>query len=234
MSQFLALFERTLTGIESTAERFLRELDPAAASAEIIDWLAGLVDLAFDPSWDLGKRRALVGEAMELWKRRGTPDGLARYIEIYTGIRPLIVEAYRERPERPIAGGGIVGQSLVLGVDSEPSLPGDEALISAYAHRFTVVLPLADPCDAERMLPVVERIIALNKPAHTAHGLRTVAAGGRLELESTVGVDLVLGGEEPHVTHLADSSRGETGSILGSDAVLGAIRPLARPPDPVL
>jgi phage tail-like protein len=237
LSRYLALTERTLTGIEKLAERFVRELNPAAASHEMIDWLACLVDLTFDPSWNLAKRRALVGEAMSLWATRGTPAGLARYVEIYTGIRPLITEAFRERPTHPVMGSGrsgIIGQGLVLGGSVGADLPPDEALMATYAHRFTVVLPIAAPCDIAAVLPVVERIIKVNKPAHTGHTLRTVSAGGGLELASTVGIDLILGGSEAQPLQLPDPTRDITGAILGQDAVLGGIRPTSHPPDPVL
>ncbi|MCH8148514.1 MAG: hypothetical protein IH987_11055 [Planctomycetes bacterium] len=85
LERFLALFERVFTGVEDRFERFSRQLNPQAAPREIIDWLACLLDLAFDPSWPLERRRNLVARAMDLYKRRGTPRG-ACATEAATGV----------------------------------------------------------------------------------------------------------------------------------------------------
>src|SRR5262249_39043725 len=77
---------------------------------------------------------------------------------------------------------------------SSPQETPQAALDRQYAHRFTVYVDLDDPCDAEVVLPVVDRIVAVNKPAHTVHTIRPVYPEARVELQSTVGVDLVLGG----------------------------------------
>ena len=101
LEHFLALFEHVFTGVEDRYELFTRQLNPGAAPLDILNWLACLVDLSFDPSWPIERRRALVLAAMDLYATRGTPRGLARYVEIYTGVRPVIVESFLERPLRP-------------------------------------------------------------------------------------------------------------------------------------
>ncbi|MEO8681351.1 MAG: phage tail protein, partial [Vicinamibacterales bacterium] len=76
LEHFLALFEHVFTGVEDRYERFTRELNPGAAPLDVLNWLGGLVDLCFDPSWPIERRRALVLAAMELFALRGTPRGL--------------------------------------------------------------------------------------------------------------------------------------------------------------
>ncbi len=228
LERFLALFERVLTGVEDRYVEFSRELNPDAAPREVIDWLACLVDLAFDPSWSLEKRRALVAEAMDLYRTRGTVRGLQRYVEIYTGTQPTIREAFLEHPPRPVFLGGtesILGCSFAL-TPGSPDLPADMALASSRAHRFTVLVYLDDPCDEEVILPVVDRIVSVNKPAHTVHSIQTVQANARVGAQSTVGIDLVLGGREAPSTVLDGHESGEGRvSVLGVDSVLGERRP---------
>lgn len=231
LERFLALFERIFTRIEDRYELFSRELNPDAAPREVIDWLACLVDLAFDPSWPLERRRALVAEAMSLYRQRGTVRGIERYVEIYTGTRPAIVEAFLRRPARPAFLGGrgsVLGGSFALAACAPGDAP-DAALARDYAHRFAVAVYLDDPCDADVLLPVVDRIVAANKPAHTVHTLCPVRADARVGVQSTVGVDFVLGGREPPRAVLGGcpepGAPAEGAAVLGVDSVLGARRP---------
>lgn len=232
LERFLALFERTFTRVEDRYEQFSRDLNSAAAPREVIDWLACLVDLAFDPSWSLERRRALVGEAMALYRARGTVEGLKRYVEIYTGTRPEILETFLERPAAPPylgRRGNVLGCGLALRPCAE-DLPADEALWRDHAHRFTVLVYLDDACEAAVLVPVVDRIVQVNKPAHTAHALCVVRPEATVGLSSRVGLDLVLGGREPGRFELAGGrapAAPATANVLGSDTVLGRARPYA-------
>lgn len=219
--RFLALFEREFTGVEDRYVRFVRELDPAAAPLEMIDWLAALIDLAFDPSWPLDKRRALVGEAMKLYAMRGTPRGIERYVEIYTGRKPLVVEAFLERPHRP----PLLGRpAAILGcvplLECCAHVTPEATLFAAYAHRFRVYVYLDDPCDEPVVVAVVNRIVEVNKPAHTIHELSLVYPGAEVGISTSVGIDLVLGAPpSPPVIQLANGPA-STASVLGEDTIL--------------
>ena len=73
---------------------------------------------------------------------------------------------------------------------------------------------------------MVNRIVEVNKPAHTEHRLEAVYAASRLGIQSRVGLDLVLGAEEEPRTRLGgnDGTATNTG-VLGVDSVLGPRRP---------
>lgn len=221
--RFLALFEREFTGVEDRFVRFIDELDPKVAPRDMIDWLGALIDLAFDPSWSLEKRRALVGEAMELYAMRGTPRGIERYVEIYTGRKPLVVEAFLERPHRPPLLGrpaAILGCGLPL-IECSPRETPDATLYAAYAHRFRVYVYLDDPCDEPVVVPVVNRIVEVNKPAHTIHELCLVYPGAEVGISTSVGIGLVLGtAATPPVIQLATGPAGSGASVLGEDTIL--------------
>jgi phage tail-like protein len=234
LDRFLALFERVFTGIEDRYEAFSRELNPDTAPLEVINWLGALVDLAFDPSWPVERRRALVGEAMSLYRRRGTRAGLERYLEIYTGHRPTIVEGWLERPAQPTflgRPGSILGCGLpLLGCQPSPARLPDDVLWAQYAHRFTVYVYLEDRCDTDVTLRAVDRIIEVNKPAHTVHRSEPVFPDARVGLQSRVGLNLVLGAAAAPGTPLNAAARPVAGShgnrgVLGHDTVLGARRP---------
>lgn len=231
LERFLALFEMVFTGIEDRYEEFSRQLNPDAAPMETINWLACLVDLSFDPSWPLERRRALVNRAMELYRKRGTPEGIRRYVEIYTGTRPEIIEAFLQRPAQPAflgRGGSVLGCPMHLAECRPEGLP-KEHLLYDYAHRFTVLVYLEDACDAEPLLAVVNRIVEVNKPAHTAHTLCPIYPDARVAIQSTLGLDLVVGGRQAAGTRLGGRpvlpGMETPAAILGVDSVLGERRP---------
>jgi phage tail-like protein len=233
LEHFLALFEHVFTGVEDRYEAFARALDPDSAPADVIDWLAALVDLAFDPSWPVERRRALVGEAMSLYRTRGTVAGIERYVEIYTGSRPEIVEGWLERPGRPTflgRPGSVLGCGLpLLGRGTSPAALPDDELWARYAHRFTIYVYVDDRCDAEVTLRAVDRIVELNKPAHTVHTSLAVFPDARVGLQSRVGLDLVLGAAAAAGSRLGGGGNAATGvgaaGVLGVDTVLGPRRP---------
>jgi phage tail-like protein len=228
LERFLALFERLFTDIENRYEDFSRELNPDAAPLDVINWLACLIDLSFDPSWSLVRRRALVAAAMDLYRRRGTIAGIERYVEIYTGIRPLVQEAFLRRPGRAAflgSRGSILGCSLALTRPVADQTP-EQTLFQQYAHRFTVLVYLADRCDEELLLPVVDRIVSVNKPAQTVHTIYPVYAETRVGIQSTVGLDFVVGGQEAPRTRLGGCPAPAAGTgVLGVDSILGERRP---------
>jgi phage tail-like protein len=238
LDRFLALFEHVFTGVEDRYVEFSRELNPDAAPRDVIDWLAALVDLAFDPSWPIERRRALVGEAMALYRARGTIAGIERYVEVYTGIRPVIVEAFLERPPRPpFLGrpGNVLGCGLpILGCGPSPAMLPDDQLWARFAHRFTIYVYVDDACDAEVTLHAVDRIVEVNKPAHTVHRSEAIYPDARVGVQSRVGLDLVLGAAMAAKMQLGDggsdgpggaAKADGAGGVLGVDAVLGARRP---------
>jgi phage tail-like protein len=235
LEHFLALFEHVFTAVEDRYELFTRQLNPDAAPLDVINWLACLIDLSFDPSWPLERRRALVAAAMDLYETRGTPQGLVRYVEIYTGIRPVILEAFLERPSSPPLLGlpGIrLGCNTHLASAMRKRTP-EELLLQRWAHRFTMLVFLEDECDEEVTLAVIDRIVRVNKPAHTVHTLHAIRADARVGA-ARVGVDVMLGARQAGRTRLGGCTmpdrRGDPGSVIGSDAILGEKRPsYARP-----
>jgi hypothetical protein len=132
----------------------------------------------------------------------------------------------------------VLGCSLAL-TAPVPEVPPDEQLYRDHAHRFAVLVHLQDPCDREAVLAVVERIVAANKPAHTAHTVCPVYPGARVGVQSTVGLDFVLDGRTAPHTQLGGrtgpGAPAEGAGILGVDSVLGERRPqYVRPLDPGL
>jgi phage tail-like protein len=216
VERYLAMFERVLTDMEVQLEDLPRLLNPRTAPGPWLDWIATWLNLAFDPSWDVDRRRALVREAVSLYRMRGTPKGLARYVEIYTGLPPTLVEGFTTRP---------MGQALTLNqgaLGTLPLGPAEEVDPDQGAHSFEIFATLGRPEDLELTQAVVRRIVESEKPAHTDYTLHMVLPDARVGCQSTVGVDLVLGhGVASSLPICGDLSQGPTQPILGSTLVLG-------------
>lgn len=92
LGRFLAPFEGVVRGFEDVLAGIDRVFATTLTDPEVLPWLATWVALVLDEEWDERKRRGLIAEAVELYRWRGTVQGLLRYLEIYTGLLPEIRE----------------------------------------------------------------------------------------------------------------------------------------------
>lgn len=218
LERWLALFESQLTSYEQRYEDVSRHLNVDAAPAEWLRWMASWFATVFDPSWPIERRRLLLRELASLYRRRGTPRGLSRFLEIYTGRRPALIESWTLRPGPPTA----LGDGVVLGDTSVGEAEGDP---KDFAHRFTAYVYLDSSADREIMEPVARKILETERPAHTAYELRIVLPDARVGTQSRVGVDFVVGGAPQFgaiVGFDAEPSRADFRPILGSASLAGS------------
>jgi phage tail-like protein len=246
LERYLAIFETVLDGIETTIGRTAELIDPGRTPPELLDWLAQWLDLAVEEEWPETVKRRLIARAADLYARKGTPAGLADFIEIVTGTRPLIRESFEQ------AAPYVVGATAGLGVGSRISTPptaerprheftrlGDGASLgrtplqrdsrlpidafAAAAHRFTVVLSLPGR-QYRRLARGLERVIREQTPAHAAFDVR-VGDGAGLG-GAVVGVNWRV--VDPQPLRLGESRLGRSicrrqfsyGPELGADATL--------------
>ena len=204
LERFLSLFESVFNGVEESYESVSSLLNLDAAPADWLNWIGSWLGLVFDPSWDLERRRALTREAVDLFRRRGTVAGLSRFVEVYLGKAPQIIEGFRRRPQPT----GVLGASSVLGCtrlhDQRACRPG---AVGSGAHRFALYAYVDDACARQTMGPVVKAIVDANKPSHTDYDLFLIEPTARVGLQSTVGVDFVLGDPPVPVTLLGEGAR---------------------------
>ena len=95
IARFLALLESILAPIEWNVDHFYLYLDPKTAPATFLPWLANWYEILFDGSWSVDSQRALLMEAHEIYRRRGTAWALQRVLEIYTGVKPQVDDKNR-------------------------------------------------------------------------------------------------------------------------------------------
>ena len=92
LGRFLLIMESLWEPLEERHAHIEAYFDPAMCPVEFLPWLMSWIDPALDTHWPEGRVRALLAEAMDLYRWRGTRYGVARMIEVCTGLTPLVGE----------------------------------------------------------------------------------------------------------------------------------------------
>jgi phage tail-like protein len=239
--RLLALPASVLGGLERAIDDLPRLFDADAAPAgdppSWLHWLAGWLAFAPSESWSEADTRRHVAGAFDLAGRRGTVDGLRRYLRVYAGV-----EAHIDEPglrttlwalgETSTLGlttalapaalqGAVLGTSATL--DQSHLTRGDDlgaALFEDVAHRFCVAVYCAE-LRRPGVLDAVRAVIEREKPAHTTCHLRVIEPRLRVGVQARVGLDAIVGQAAPavqvggtrlgHATLAADATPCEPG-----------------------
>lgn len=92
LGRFLLIFESMWEPLEQRQDHIAMYFDPRTCPTALLPWLAGWLGLSFYAHWPEERVRRRVSEAMDLYRWRGTSYGLARMIEVCTGLTPQITD----------------------------------------------------------------------------------------------------------------------------------------------
>jgi phage tail-like protein len=219
LERFLSVFQTEWDAIEQRIAGIARYFDPdgAPGTGGWLEMLAGWLGLPLEQTWNADQKRHVLQTAARFYLKRGTAQGLRSYLQAYLwnmtaldqqqqGDYPLLLEGFRERHWLLLAGATgapLWGPAKVGRLQLDVFSRADEArLVSTgapardvfyqYAHRFKVVVPAAWVRTAadERLL---RRALAIEMPAHTAYDLYLIEPRFRVGVQSTVGVDTIVG-----------------------------------------
>lgn len=225
----LAALGSELGQVEQQLADLPAHFDPAAAPADWLPWLASWLDFDLIEEWPTEEARRYLAEAIELYRLRGTVEGLRRYLKIYAGVEarveePAAIVALFALDERAalgintvlapayeqgavLAATATLGQSHLLAV-AEIGVP----LFADVTNRFYVQIyaaELREPHTRDLIVQAIER----EKPAHTDYHLCTIEARMRVGFQATIGIDSIVGGPAPDL-------RLDATATLGMDTVL--------------
>ncbi len=143
LERFLDNFEGILTPLEDRIAHSYLLTGPATAPPEALEWLGSWIGLSFDSAWPESGKRKLLEKAHQLFRMRGTCDGLKLALNLATGNavdtgRIIILEEWRLRrifatilgadfsdednpllPGLTVSGNSYVGDTLFLGDESK-------------------------------------------------------------------------------------------------------------------
>ncbi|MBE9592207.1 MAG: phage tail protein I, partial [Proteobacteria bacterium] len=114
LERFLSIFETVFYDLETEISQVFKHFDADTVPQEFLAWLASWLNLALEEEWPEEKKREFIQQASLLYKRKGTPDGIRKFIEIYTGKTPIILEHLRMVKPMILSGKGI----FRLGINS--------------------------------------------------------------------------------------------------------------------
>jgi phage tail-like protein len=235
LERFLSIFQTVLGGVEDKIDHISEYFDPDGAPNRLfLEWLAGWLDMTFYEDWSLETCRRLLRHAPELYRQRGTPAGLKQLLWLALGIQVEILEHFRLRQwlilDSQSAGlsgrlnlwGNALFHDAFLAENAQLGafpLLGEETSIeegfAGYAHRFSVYVP-AVQCRSPTIERQIRALIEAEKPAHTQYFLHKVEPRFRVGVQSTVGMDMLVGDyPQPVLNHCA---------TLGYDTVLNSTK----------
>lgn len=237
LERFLSIFESFSFDMEQTIARLAKYFDPRAVNGEFLAWLGSWLAVSWDENWPEEKKRAFIERAYQLYKDRGTLQGLEAMVEFFTDKDAAILEHFLMRSPMVLGAEGHsrVGVSTVVGkilpkrlVLSENSRIGDFALeeteappekpFQENAFDFTLLVDTSG-LEGREQIAALERIIQSEKPAHTRCFIRTGRGSLRLGLHSLAGIDTILSKGFPPM-------RLGISSYLGKKTFLGTQHPL--------
>ena len=142
--------DEVLAPVLSSLDNLHAYLDPDLAPEDFVQWLGGWVGVTLDESWPPERRRAVLAEAVDLYRVRGTAGGLAASLRLLTGCDVEVEES----------GGTSYSR------DAYPAVPGSEG--------FSLLVRLRPPAGVELSLARVEAMVSSAKPAHVVHRVEVV------------------------------------------------------------
>jgi phage tail-like protein len=125
-------------------------LDPLLAPEDFVRWLAGWFGVLLDERWSMRAQRAVIAEAVDLFRLRGTMTGLRRHLDLVVDGEVRIVES-----------GGVSSS-----IRPRPDPPAD------LRHWVRVEVRPHDPAGTSEA--AVEAVIRAAKPVHVTHTLEVV------------------------------------------------------------
>jgi phage tail-like protein len=88
LDRFLANVEGFYTVFEDKIANVQELFDSRLVPAECLDWLASWFSLDLDPIWNERTRRLVLSHALQMFRERGTPNGIIRAIRLLTDSCP--------------------------------------------------------------------------------------------------------------------------------------------------
>jgi len=99
LERSLSLNESVLGGLEETIVNLSRLFDPETSPEggypSWLNWLAGWLAWDVNDNWTTQEARGYLAEAFALYGKRGTIEGLRRYLKIYAGVEAGIEEPFQ-------------------------------------------------------------------------------------------------------------------------------------------
>lgn len=205
LERYLSLFHSFFSRSEEEIEQFTRYLDPVAAPAGFVPFLASWLAIAADENWSIEARRTLIRLVPLLYRIRGTRSGIVQWIELYLGRVPVVIEPFQ-----------------LDCIESEGHRQVVNRLYGSSPYCFAVLIePVWEDvaCPVKRAVPIsrsqlsmVKRIVEQERPAYTSGTVKVLEPWFYLDMHTYLEVNTVLTRPRFILEYM---------SVIGRDTVLG-------------
>ena len=215
LENFLGLFKIMFDNIDYKISSFTKYLDDSSVPENFLHWLASWISLSYDESWNPHSIRIFLQRAPQLYKMRGTKEGILEIISIYAynnlknNYEKLLLtcsESNLKRNEMHLCNISIdvkrishLLYSVVwifepnnpLLVDDRNSKKTFEDESKENPYIFYVILhPILVK---NSLIEGIKKIIEIEKPAHTFAKICTINPCFYLGLKTYLGVNTIVG-----------------------------------------
>jgi phage tail-like protein len=218
LEEFLSVFESSFTDVEEGIEGLHQYFDPQGTPTDYLDWLDDWLGLESREDWPESARREFLDRAPDLFKRRGTSQGLADYVRLYLDHvtapdTAWILEWQRRRIDDRRAAGYLSEDAAQVRHEAVDELAGDPGHHLFVMERadidrigsdtardpYTIHMPgprsfavFVGPFVDREHRRVVENIVASEKPAHTDGNVVPIRQHVKLGGNSFLGINSTL------------------------------------------
>lgn len=175
LERYLSLFAAFFNDLDDRIEHIARYFDSDLASGPFLKWLGSWLGIEVDDNWNETQLRRLVQQAPELYRLRGTRQGISKIIEIYTGEKPYIIEHFQLKKMRDIAGLRELAAHLY----------------ADNPYCFTVLIK-PEYVESEKERTMIQAILDGQKPAYTEARLVPLQPWMYMDMHSYIGVNTYL------------------------------------------
>ncbi|ASS75488.1 hypothetical protein CIG75_11195 [Tumebacillus algifaecis] len=195
LERYLSLFGTFFDEIEETIDHMSRFFDVDSSSGDLLKWLATWLGIAVDERWSEEQIRRLMKKSPELFKKRGTRQGLEEMIEVFTGEKPFIVEYFQYK-------------YLLEKAQVKEYM---EQLYGLDPYRFCVLIK-PEVVKSEEERKILQKIIDEEKPAFSEAQLVVLEPRIYLGTHSYLGINTFL--SEPTLLVLDDRTTMPNNTVL--------------------
>lgn len=174
LERYLAIFQTLIEELNQEIRETPRLLDADTAEEWALPWLAGWLGIGGSYMWSQERLRKLLKEGAQLYKKRGTREGILSLLRLYTGHEAWLVEYHQLEP---FLKDRAVKEELCRLYGRNPCrltvLVEKEAVPTQKEYRALLrVLEEVTPVQMEMTLLALEPYLFLG--AHTYLGLNSV------------------------------------------------------------
>lgn len=148
--RFVRSFDDVVAPLHASVDDLDAYFDPQIAPMDFLAWLGGWLGIEVNHRWPAKRRRDFVAKAVEAYRLRGTLDGIALAVELYTGLQPSVTDS-----------GAVSASPEPLG--AIPGTADKSVTVTVRQSRSTQI-------DAE----LVDRIIGATKPVGVSHRVEVI------------------------------------------------------------